>query len=138
MAPQAACAIAHLEPDALMRWGGAGREELGALAGRVVLAVAAIGDPRAFEAQLRAASARVALRAFSDHHAFSAADASVLAREAEGADFAVCTLKDAVKLAPLWPPSAPPLWYLSQRVSMEFGAEALENLAQRLARPASE
>jgi tetraacyldisaccharide 4'-kinase len=136
MAPAAEGAIAHLEAESLFRVDHSERMAIGDLAGRGVLAIAGIGDPRSFEAQLRAVSARVALRAFGDHHAYSRADAERLAREAEGAHFAVCTLKDAVKLAPFWPPSAPPLWYLSQRVIMELGGEAMEGLAGRLARPA--
>jgi tetraacyldisaccharide 4'-kinase len=111
MAPHAEGAIAHLAADALVQWGGPGRRALDALAGRTVLAISGIGDPRAFEAQLRGASARIAMRAFRDHHAFSAADTGRL--------------------------SAPPLWYLSQRVSIEVGAEALQGLARRLARPAT-
>jgi tetraacyldisaccharide 4'-kinase len=137
MSPRAEGAIIHLAADSLVRWGGSESKSLESLAGGSVLAIAAIGDPRAFEAQLRAASARVAMRAFRDHHAFGAGEVGRLAREAEGADFAVCTLKDAVKLGPLWPPSAPPLWYLSQRVSIELGASELEGLARRLARPAT-
>jgi tetraacyldisaccharide 4'-kinase len=38
----------------------------------------------------------------------------------------VCTLKDAVKLAPLWPPSALPLWYVSQRAEVEHGGHILD------------
>ena len=134
MAPAAAVSIVHLDVDALVRWGSADRTPLHALAGKTVLAVSAIGDPRAFEAQLRAAGARVAPRTFPDHHAFSRDDMRALAHDATGADFAVCTLKDAVKLGPLWPPSALPLWYLSQHVRIEFGAEALDGIVRSLAR----
>jgi tetraacyldisaccharide 4'-kinase len=137
MAPKAEAAIIHLAADAIVQWGMARREPLEALAGATILAIAGIGDPRAFEAQLRATSARIAMRAFRDHYPFGPGDAARLAREAEGTNYAVCTLKDAVKLAPFWPPSAPPLWYLSQRVSIELGAEALHALARRLARPAT-
>jgi tetraacyldisaccharide 4'-kinase len=37
----------------------------------------------------------------------------------------VCTLKDLVKLGPLWPGPSP-LWYVSQRVDVETGADALD------------
>jgi tetraacyldisaccharide 4'-kinase len=45
---------------------------------------------------------------------------------------AVCTLKDAVKLGPLWPRNAPPLWYLSQAVVVERGAAPLHEALRRL------
>ena len=38
----------------------------------------------------------------------------------------LCTLKDAVKLGPLWPRAAPPLWYVSQRLELERGAGAMD------------
>jgi tetraacyldisaccharide 4'-kinase len=73
---------------------------------------------------------------FPDHHAFSATDATRIAdtvRNATG-DLAgvVCTLKDAVKLGPLWPREAPPLWYVSQTVVVERGAEALDRAFARV------
>lgn len=133
IAPTAKVSVVHLTADVLVRWGGAERRTLDALAGKVVLAISAIGDPRAFEGQLRDTGARVATRTFADHHAFSQADVRQLSYDATGADFAVSTLKDAVKLGPVWPPSAPPLWYLSQTVRIEMGAEALDGLARNLA-----
>jgi hypothetical protein len=54
--------------------------------------------------------------------------ASVLA----AGEIAVCTLKDAVKLAPHWPREAPPLWYVSQGVILEEGLDALDALLSRL------
>lgn len=133
VAPAAKMSIVHLGADALVRWGGAERRPLTVLASKVVLAISAIGDPRAFEGQLRETGARTAPRTFPDHHAFSRKEVQRLAHEATGADFTVCTLKDAVKLGPVWPPSAPPLWYLSQTVSIELGAESLDGLARSLA-----
>jgi tetraacyldisaccharide 4'-kinase len=107
--------------------------EAATLTGARVLAISAIGDARAFESQLRTLGAQVEGAAFPDHHAFSAGDVASLARRVQGATIPVCTLKDAVKLAPLWPRQAPPLWYLSQRVSVEVGAEALDGLVARFA-----
>ena len=133
LAPAAHVSIMHLTADALVRWGTSERRTLDVLAGKVVLAISAIGDPRAFEGQLRDTGARIATRTFDDHHAFSDADVRRLSYDATGADFAVCTLKDAVKLGPSWPPSAPSLWYLSQTVRIELGAEALDGLARNLA-----
>lgn len=137
IAPGARTAIVHLAADRLVRWGGSDVLPLERLGGAVVLAISGIGDPRAFEGQVRAAAARVASRTFGDHHAYTVADADRLAHDAAGADYVVCTLKDAVKLGPLWPPGAPPLWYLSQRVNIESGAEALEGVVRSLTRSAS-
>lgn len=133
IAPAAAVAVAQLAADALVRVSTGKRLPVDAVAGRSVLSVSAVGDPRAFAAQLGAVGARCIQRAFPDHHAFTEADAHRLARDATDTDFAVCTLKDAVKLESLWPPSAPPLWYLSQRVNLELGADVLESLARMLA-----
>jgi tetraacyldisaccharide 4'-kinase len=44
----------------------------------------------------------------------------------------VCTLKDAVKLGPLWPRGAPALWYVSQRVVVERGERVLADALGRL------
>jgi tetraacyldisaccharide 4'-kinase len=136
IAPDALLAIVHLAAETLVRWDAREQMPVEALAGKRVLAISAIGDPRAFEAQLRAIGARCAGRTFRDHHAFTERDVRQLSHDATGADYAVCTLKDAVKLGPLWPPSAPPIWYLSQRVNIELGAEILDGLAHRLAEPA--
>jgi tetraacyldisaccharide 4'-kinase len=90
-----------------------------------------VGDPDAFAAQLASAGARVSLARYADHHAYSPADAAALAGRAaragrgERAAWVVTTLKDAVKLGPLWPRDAVPLWYVSQGVTVERGAEAL-------------
>lgn len=103
------------------------------LAGRELSAVSAIGDPAAFESQLRAHGAVLRdVRRFPDHHAFSSADATEIAQGARGSSGVVCTLKDAVKLAPRWPREAPPLWYLSQSVVVDRGAEALDRAVARV------
>jgi tetraacyldisaccharide 4'-kinase len=96
-----------------------------ALQGESVLAISAIGDPRAFEIQLAAFGGTVASAAFRDHHRFTSAEANALAERAQRYDRAVCTLKDAVKLGLLWPGPSP-LWYVSQRVVVERGEDALE------------
>ncbi|MBV9879695.1 MAG: tetraacyldisaccharide 4'-kinase [Gemmatirosa sp.] len=105
---------------------------LDAIAGETLLAVAAIGDPHAFFAQLQQRGARVHAAPFADHHAFSEADARALADRASHVDRVVCTLKDAVKLGPVWPRLAPALWYVSQRVVVEDGADVLDELVARL------
>ena len=97
-----------------------------------MLAVSAIGDPAAFHAQLARAGATVIPRTFADHHAFTAPEAHALARDAREADLAVCTLKDAVKLDPLWPRVDGALLYVSQSVHVERGEDALQNVLERV------
>jgi tetraacyldisaccharide-1-P 4'-kinase len=61
-----------------------------------------------------------------------------LVHAAAAADAVVCTLKDAVKLAPHWPDQKVPLWYVSQRAEVERGAHLLDaSLALVLAARAS-
>lgn len=126
-------AVATLAADALHATDGRSRS-LADLRGTSLMAVAAIGDPTAFRAQLVAAGLDVRLVAYRDHHAFTATDVATLVRAANGAPV-VCTLKDAVKLAPLWPRTLEPLWYLSQRVRFESGAEAVESALDLAGRP---
>jgi tetraacyldisaccharide 4'-kinase len=118
-------AIAALSADALRRLDGETRP-LASLQGQRVHAVAAIGDPAAFFAQLRAAGADVVTHTFRDHHAYGPADVARLVRAADGAAV-VCTLKDAVKLGPLWPRQPGALWYVSQRVTFDRGVEAVQS-----------
>jgi tetraacyldisaccharide 4'-kinase len=118
-------ATVHLEPSELREARGAMTVDVNAIRGETVLAVSGIGDPDAFEAQLSARGANVVSAAFRDHHRFTAADASALATRASQFDRVVCTLKDAVKLGSLWP-GPTPLWYVSQRVVVERGTDALD------------
>jgi tetraacyldisaccharide 4'-kinase len=74
----------------------------------------------------------VTARPFPDHHAFSPREAAALSAAGDSADFVVCTLKDAVKLGPLWPPRSGSLWYVSQRVAVEEGADLLDRLLDRI------
>ena len=118
-------AVVHIDASALRRVGSTAEESIDVIRGKSVLAISAIGDPDAFAAQLSGRGARVTARTFRDHHRFSRAEASALATDATGFDRVVCTLKDAVKLGPLWPAPSP-LWYVSQRVVVERGAEAVD------------
>ncbi|HEX6058739.1 MAG TPA: tetraacyldisaccharide 4'-kinase [Gemmatimonadaceae bacterium] len=131
--PGVARATAHLAPAALRRVGDPGGiRPLDGLAGVRVLALSAIGDPASFRRQLEAQGALVDGVAFPDHHAFTAAEVARIARRAAAAGLVVCTLKDAVKLAPLWPREAPPLWYVSQRLDLERGAAEMDALLARV------
>lgn len=117
----------HLAMDALVDAQTGERRPLSWLMDRRVAAAAAVGDPEAFFAQLRSAGARVHGLPYGDHHAFDAADVSTLAAAAAQRDGLVCTLKDAVKLAPRWPPAAAPLLYVSQIVLIEDGHMSLDH-----------
>lgn len=111
---------------------GAASLPIDALAGERVLAISAVGDAGAFAAQLAAAGATVRAAPFPDHHRFTHAEAEHLAREIGMGERAICTLKDAVKLAPLWPREAPALWYVSQQLSIDSGRGAIEALMAAL------
>ncbi len=132
-APGAEGVVFHLTMDAVVRVADGATSPIASLSGVPVLAISGIGDPRAFQSQLRTAGARVRGESFSDHHPFSARDAEELARAAGNDLQPVCTLKDAVKLGPLWPAQAPPLWYLSQRADVESGGGAMKAVVEELA-----
>ena len=128
-------AIVHLAPGELRTLDGLVRDAT-TLCGESVLAISAIGDPAAFTAQLIAAGAKVDPAAFRDHHRFTSVDANALGERAKRYDRVVCTLKDAVKLGPLWPGPSP-LWYVSQRVVVERGEDAVERVLETTLRARS-
>jgi tetraacyldisaccharide 4'-kinase len=123
-------AMAHLRLGEVCTYpaGKAGRASIASLEGTRVLAVAAVGDPRAYIRQLTAAGAQVRFSIFTDHHAFTAEEAAGLAASLEPGERLICTLKDAVKLGPQWPDGAPPLWYVSQQVLIEEGSDIIDSL----------
>lgn len=103
------------------------------LHGRRLVLVSAIADPHAFRRQMEAAGAVVQHHAaYPDHHDFVAADLSSIVARADPSVELLCTLKDAVKLAPLWPRAGADLWYVSQTVVVEQGAEILEHAVARV------
>ena len=91
-----------------------------------MLAIAAVANPRAFVTQLEASRAAVRARVFPDHHRFTLKEVRRLASDVAPDERVVCTLKDAVKLAPLWPRQASPLWYVSQQLEVEQGREEVD------------
>lgn len=103
------------------------------LRGRRVLLTSAIADADAFERQVVAYGVPLVRHVrFPDHHTFTAADVVRLAEAAQGSSGVVCTLKDAVKLSALWPREAVPLWYVSQTLVVDRGAEVLERECDRV------
>ena len=140
VAPSVPRVSVHLVPAELIRVGpDAKGESLGleALRGKTVRALLSIGDPRAFVRQMESLGARVNATIRPDHYAFSAAEIASLTSGMRADDIVVCTLKDAVKLAPLWPRLAPPLWYVSQQVMVERGVGGLEHVLDDLVRARS-
>jgi tetraacyldisaccharide 4'-kinase len=100
--------------------------------GRRVLLVAGIANPEALILQMRHANADVDVRTFPDHHSYRGIDITWLAHEARTFDYTICTLKDAVKLGPLWPREAPPLWYVSLRCRIESGSAVVFAMLDRV------
>jgi tetraacyldisaccharide 4'-kinase len=127
-APHVPRAAAVLAPAALIDAHGGVTRPLSSLAGVDVIAVAGVADPSAFARQLEQLGARVRLYDYADHYPFAAEDAVRLARAGEAGDRVVCTLKDAVKLAPVWPRGGPGLWYVTQQVILERGRPEVERL----------
>ncbi len=131
-APSVPQAVARLRLTELRSTTTGQAMPLTALTDAKVLAIAAVANPESFFEQLEAAGAEVLSRPYPDHHPFTAEEAKNLASAADAADFSVCTLKDAVKLAPLWPPQSGSLWYVSQRVSIEEGGSRLDEMLDRV------
>ena len=124
--PRLSLAVCHLALGDLMPATSGPSHPLSWLRGRRLAATAAVGDPSAFFAQLRENGAEIQPSPYADHHAFTKDDAIALASTAEHLEGVVCTLKDAVKLGPLWPAAAPPLWYVSQIAVFERGSALLD------------
>jgi tetraacyldisaccharide 4'-kinase len=124
-APDIPVAIAYLAPDGLRAADGMTTRSLQSLRGTRVRLVAAIGDPAALRAQLEGEGALVDPWFFPDHHAFTDREIADAAGVADDGTVVVCTLKDAVKIAPRWPRAAPSLWYVSQRLTVEEGLDQL-------------
>jgi tetraacyldisaccharide 4'-kinase len=128
---RAPVAVVRLVPGRLRTLDGTTEAAPASWRGRRVLAVSGIGDPASFARQLTALGLEVETLAFPDHHGYGDADVTRIVAAAAGAPV-VCTLKDAVKLAPRWPGDAPTAWYLSQAVVPDDGAEALSAAVRAL------
>ncbi len=107
-------------------------QPLSSLHGRAVTAVSAIADPASFEASIASAGAHVTGRRYPDHHEFLPDDVRQIIGDVDASAQIVCTLKDAVKLAPLWPRAAPPLWYVSQTIEVRLGLDVLHSALDRV------
>ena len=130
--PTLPIAVAALSLGDMRRVGAGEARSLASIRGERVYLVAGIGDPLTLVSQLEAAGATVTLHAFPDHHRYSDDDVEAVCVRARGASLVVCTLKDAVKLAPLWPRAAPSLWYVSQQFALESGQSTVDALIASL------
>lgn len=123
--------MVHLAPAQLMSAKDGMSLPLERLAGATVVAIAGIGEPDLFKLQLEALGARVLMESYRDHHSFSDVEIKDAARRVPLDGLAVCTLKDAVKLADRWPgPSR--LWYVSQQLVVDQGVEDVNRLLARV------
>lgn len=118
-----------LRPAELRPLHGGAPIEVSALAGKKVLAVAALATPGSFVQHLRDAGAEVDAALYADHHEFTAEEAHSI-RQRSGTGWMVMTHKDAVKLRALLPADAP-AFVLHQRVETEAGADLLDAALRR-------
>ena len=108
----------HLAGGAFERVGNRAEHCLpAALKGRRIHAMAGIGRPERFFAQLEAMGLAIERRPFADHHAFTAADVAV-----PDGDVLLMTEKDAVKCAPFAPADS---WVWPVRAQLAPGAAEL-------------
>lgn len=127
--PRMPVARIALRPTELVPLHGGAAMNVSALAGKRVLAVAALATPGPFVEHLRAAGAEVEAALYPDHHEFSADEAASL-RQRCADRWMVMTHKDAVKLRALLPADAP-AFVLHQRVETEGGADLLDAALRR-------
>ncbi len=110
------------------------------LHGKRVMGACGIGNPGAFERQLRASAGTVMQMAVcNDHHAWTADDLRALLRDADqaGAEAVVITEKDWVKWQPLleqaeFPRPAMPIWRPALAVQFLDGEQAYVTLLQEV------
>lgn len=117
-------AVAHLGLTALEGMVSSRRYPATLIAGKRVVAAAAIGDPDAFVGQVKLAGAAVQVATWKDHHAYQDADVAWLAGAARKADHVIITEKDAVKLRDRWPAGAPEPLVAILDLAWERGGEA--------------
>ncbi len=123
--------VLSLEPAMLVDFHTGVEFPLSALQGRPVVVAAGVADPVALERQMRSFGARPSMRVFPDHHAYGVADVASLISPGDSMPV-VCTLKDAVKLGPMWPRESAPLWYVSQRCEFDEGGTEIRSLLVRV------
>jgi tetraacyldisaccharide 4'-kinase len=121
-----------LRPVGLVPLGGGARMPLDALAGRSIVAIAALATPGPYVQHLREAGAEMEPALYPDHHAFSARDVAEIVKRSAGR-WMVMTHKDAVKLRLLLPDSTR-AYVLEQSVAIESEADVLDAALRRVVR----
>jgi tetraacyldisaccharide 4'-kinase len=134
IAPDVPRATLQLAPASLVDASRSGELALDRVAGRPIRVLAGIADPSALLRQLEALGGRVTADVYPDHHDFSEAEIERFSQSIPADGLAICTLKDAVKVGVRWPRAAPTLWYVSQHVRVERGADGVERMLDDLAR----
>jgi tetraacyldisaccharide 4'-kinase len=130
-APVSAVSVARLRLAGLAGLRTGARLPLDVLDGARVLAASGIADPAGFRKQLEGCGARVAARAWRDHHPFTPRDVTWVLRAAAKLDYVVVTAKDAAKLRALWPDAAPEALVARLTVEWEDGGRAVERVLRR-------
>ena len=128
LAPRAVWCEVDLRPTSLVIQEN-GRLPIRELADRPVVAFCGIGNPAGFRHTLASLGCQlVAWREFADHHAYDAGDRESLQAWAaeEGAEMAVCTRKDLVKLQTVELGSRP-LWAVGIELQFLRGRQELES-----------
>ncbi len=120
--------IVHLCANQLVSLENKAALPLSSLSGASVLAIAGVGDPGSFFAQLRGLGANVTEQRFPDHYAYTEKDVAILAEKGVNHKYIVTTLKDTVKLATFWTPKDGDLWYVSQTVEVDDGKSFIDTL----------
>lgn len=128
-----AAIVASLEPVSVAPLEGGAERPIESLAGRDVVAVAGIGEPELFVTPFERVGARVRLRAFGDHHAYTPGDVASIIRSVPAGGTVLTTAKDAVKLKSLWPVDGAECLVARLRVTITAGADALDELLERAA-----
>jgi tetraacyldisaccharide 4'-kinase len=136
IAPRVPRSTIRLEADELRSASAAEdlRRPMSDVSGRDVRILTAIGDPLSFTRQIELLGGRVTAEIYPDHHHFQPREVARFIGSIPVDGLAICTLKDAVKLADRWPREAPTLWYVSQRVSVERGVGGIEHILDDLSR----
>jgi len=138
IAPRVPRSTLRLEPDELRSASATAsadlRRPISDVSGRDVRILTAIADPTSFARQIELLGGRVTAETYPDHHQFQPREIARFIGCIPADGLAICTLKDAVKLADRWPREAPTLWYVSQRVSVERGVGGIEHILDDLTR----
>ncbi|MBI5875188.1 MAG: tetraacyldisaccharide 4'-kinase [Deltaproteobacteria bacterium] len=89
----------NYKPQAIINLVDGSRLSVDILKGKKVVALSGIAEPKSFKHTLEKLGASVIKEiALPDHYAYTHKDVQIIAREAEGADMVITTMKDAVKL----------------------------------------